>query len=102
LAIGDIRPQEDQATEEEDPQAVVAPIFVDVLDADVQHTLAASQQGDSATLEDGSATPPTTVVADSTPLPGLNLEPIFEQEEVEGSVDEQEGVEHPRLRQTIQ
>jgi hypothetical protein len=32
----------------------------------------------------------------------LNLEPILEQEEVEGPEDEQEGVEHPRLRQTIQ
>jgi hypothetical protein len=38
LAIGDIRPQEDQATEEEDPQAVAAPISADVLDAEVQHT----------------------------------------------------------------
>jgi hypothetical protein len=43
LAIGDIRPQEDQATEEEDPQAIAAPIFANVLDADVQHTPAASQ-----------------------------------------------------------
>jgi hypothetical protein len=34
LAIGDIRPQEDQATEEEDPQTVAAPIFADVLDAE--------------------------------------------------------------------
>jgi hypothetical protein len=39
LAIDDIRPQEDQATEEEDPQAVAAPISADVLDAKVQHTL---------------------------------------------------------------
>jgi hypothetical protein len=31
MAIGDIRPQEDQATDEEDPQAVAAPIFTDVL-----------------------------------------------------------------------
>jgi hypothetical protein len=33
LAIGDIRPQEDQATEEEGPQAVAAPISAGVLDA---------------------------------------------------------------------
>jgi hypothetical protein len=78
LAIGDIRPQEDQATKEEDPQAVVAPIFADVLDADVQHSPATNQQGGSAVPEGGSAAPPTTVVADSTPLPGLNLELIFE------------------------
>jgi hypothetical protein len=43
LAIGDIRPQENQATEEEDPQAIVAPISTDVLDAEAQHTPAGSQ-----------------------------------------------------------
>jgi hypothetical protein len=32
----------------------------------------------------------------------LNLDPIFEQEGVEGLEEEQEAVEHPRLRQTIQ
>ena len=36
------------------------------------------------------------------PLQGLNLEPIFEQEEAKGPEEEQGGVEHPRLRQTIQ
>jgi hypothetical protein len=50
LAIGDIRPQEDQATKEEDPQAVATPISADVLDAEVQHTPAGNQQGDSAAL----------------------------------------------------
>jgi hypothetical protein len=95
LTIGDIRSQEGQATEEEDPQAVVAPISADVLDAEVHHTPAGNQQG-------GSAAPPSSAAADSTPLPGLNLEPILEQEEVEDPEDEQEGVEHPRLRQTIQ
>jgi hypothetical protein len=43
LAIGDIRWQEDQATKEEDPQVVAAPISADVLDADVQHTPTAGQ-----------------------------------------------------------
>jgi hypothetical protein len=40
-----------------------------------------------------------------TPAPtlqGLNLEPIFEQEEAKGPEEEQEAVEHPRLHQTIQ
>jgi hypothetical protein len=97
LTIGDIWPQEDQATEEEDPQAVAAPISADVFDAEVQHTPASNQQGGSAAPEGGSAAPPSSAAADSTPLPGLNLEPIFEQEEVEGPEDEQEGVEHPRL-----
>jgi hypothetical protein len=67
----------------------------------VQHTPARNQQGGSAALEGGSAAPPSAV-ADSTPLPGLNLEPIFQQEEVEGQEDEQKGVEHPMLQQTIQ
>jgi hypothetical protein len=31
MAIGDIRPQEDQATDKEDSQAVAAPISADVL-----------------------------------------------------------------------
>ncbi|XP_066334532.1 uncharacterized protein [Miscanthus floridulus] len=43
LAIGDIRPQEDQAAEEEDPQAAAAQISADVLDAEVQHTPAGNQ-----------------------------------------------------------
>jgi hypothetical protein len=97
LAIGDIRPQEDQATQEEDPQAIAALISANVLDADVQHTPDASQQGGIAAPEGSSAALPTIAAADSTPLPELNLEPIFEQEEVERSADEQEGVEHPRL-----
>jgi hypothetical protein len=44
------------------------------------------------------AAPPSLVAADSTPLSGLNLEPIIEQEDVKGPEDEQEGVEYPRLR----
>jgi hypothetical protein len=56
----------------------------------VQHTPAGNQQGSSAT-------PPSLAAADSTPLPRLNLEPILEQEKVEGPENEQEGVEHPRL-----
>jgi hypothetical protein len=102
LAIGDIRPHEDQAIKEEDPQAVAAPVFADVLDAEVQHTPVGNQQGDSAAPKGVSAAPPSSAAANSTTLLGLNLEPILEQEEVEGPEDEQEGVEHPRLRQTIQ
>jgi hypothetical protein len=35
MATGDVRIIEDQAIEEEDSQAIVAPIFADVLDVDV-------------------------------------------------------------------
>ena len=38
LAIGDIRPQEDEVTEVEVPQVVAAPIFTDVPDAKQQQT----------------------------------------------------------------
>jgi hypothetical protein len=43
MAIGDIRPQEDQATNEEDPQAIAAPIFTDVLHKKGQHSPAMIQ-----------------------------------------------------------
>jgi hypothetical protein len=98
LAIGDIMPQEDQATDDEDPQVVDTPIFTGILHQEGQHSPTEVQHG-------GSAAPPTSAVASptsSTSLPGLNLEPIFEQEEAEGPEEGQGGVEHPRLRQTIQ
>jgi hypothetical protein len=38
MVTGDVKPIEDQATEEEDSQAIAALIFADVLDVDVQHT----------------------------------------------------------------
>jgi len=43
LAIGDIRPQVDQATDEEDPPAVAAQHSTDVLDDKVQHMPAGQQ-----------------------------------------------------------
>jgi hypothetical protein len=57
----------------------------------------------NATPEGGSVAPSTSAAATLTPTPqvqGLNLEPIFEQEEIKGP--EEGGVEQPRLRQTIQ
>ena len=105
MVIGDIRPLEDRATDDEDPQAVAAQISADVLHRQGQHSPAEHQQGDNATPEGGSAAPSTSAAAPSTPTPplqGLNLEPIFEQEEAKSLEEEQGGVEHPRLRQTIQ
>jgi hypothetical protein len=105
MAIDDIRPQEDQATDDEDPQALAAQISTDVLHRQGQHSPAKHQQGGSAAHKGGSAAPSTSAAAPSTPTPppqGLNLEPIFEQEEAKGPEEEQGGVEHPRLRQTIQ
>ena len=84
MAIGDIRPQEDQATDDEDPQDVAAQISTDVLHRQGQHSPAEHQQG-------GSATPSTSAAVPSTPTPppqGLNLESIFEQEEAESLEEE--------------
>ena len=50
LAIGKIRPQEDQATDDEDPWAVVASISADILYQKGQHSPAEVQQGGSAAL----------------------------------------------------
>jgi hypothetical protein len=83
MVIGDIRPQEDQAIDEEDPQAVAAPISTEVLHKKGQHSPAMIQQGGSAAPEGGSVAPSTLAAASPTPTPqvqGLNLEPIFEQE----------------------
>ena len=41
-------------------------------------------------------------MADSTLARGQNLQPIFEQDDDEDLEDEQEAIEHPRLRQIIQ
>jgi len=48
LATGEIRPQENKDTEKEDPQDAAAKSSADTLDADVQATPIADQQGGSA------------------------------------------------------
>ena len=86
-------------------EAVATQISTDILHRQGQHSHAKHQQGDSATPEGGSAAPSTSAAAPSTPTPplqGLNLEPVFEQEEAKSPKEEQGGVEHPRLHQTIQ
>jgi hypothetical protein len=95
LAIGYIIPQEDEATEVEVPQVAAAPISADIPNVEQQQTPA-------TTPACGSAAPIQSAVVDSTLLRGQNLQPIFEQKEDKGPEDEQEAVEHPRLKQTIQ
>ena len=94
MTIGDIRPPE-EVTEVEVPQVAVAPISIDVPNATLQQT-------PTATPEHGSATPTQSVAADSTLAHGQNLQPIFEKDDDEDPEDEQEAIEHPSLRQTIQ
>ena len=84
------------------PQVAVAPISTDVPDATLQQTPVATLEHGSATLEGGSAAPTQSATADLTPARGQNLQPIFEQDDDEDPEDEQEAIEHPRLRQTIQ
>ena len=84
------------------PQVAAAPISADIPNAEQQQTPAATPACSSAMPESGSATPTQSTVADSTPAHGQDLQPIFEQEVDEGPEDEQEAIEHPRLRQTIQ
>jgi hypothetical protein len=55
LAIGDIRPQEDETTEVEVPQVTAAPISVDVPDAKQQQTPIATPAHGSAMPKSGSA-----------------------------------------------
>ena len=98
LAIGDIRPQEDEVTEVVVPQVAAAPIFADVPDATLQQASTATPEHGSASLEGSSVAPTQSAVADSTLARGQNLQPIFEQEDDEDLEDEQEAIEHPRLR----
>ena len=59
MAIGDIRPQEDQATDDEDPQDVAAQISANVLHRQGQHSPAENQQGGTAAPKGGNAAPST-------------------------------------------
>ena len=102
IVIGDIRPQEDEVTEVEVPQVAATPISADVPDATLQQASVATLERGSATLEGDSAAPTQSTTTDSTPTRGQNLQPIFEQDDDEDPEDEQEAIEHPRLRQTIQ
>jgi len=77
------------------PQVVAAPISANVPNA-------TQQQASAATPERGSAAPTQSIAVDSTLARGQNLQPIFVQDDDEDLEDEQEAIEHPRLRQTIQ
>ena len=102
LAIGDIRPQEDEVTKVEVPQAADEQSFADVPDAKGKLTPATNQQSSSAAQKSGSVALPLTAAASPTPIQGQNLQPIFGQEDNEDPEDGQEAIDHPRLRQTIQ
>ena len=94
LATREIKPQENMDIGKEDPQDDAAKSSADTLDGDVQATPTADQQG-------GSAAPPSTA-AEATHAQGRDLSPILELEVDDVPADNQEDVEHPRLRQTIQ
>ena len=102
LAIGYIRPQEDEATEVEVSQATDEQSFADIPDAEGESTPAANKQSGSAAHKSGSAALPLIAAASPAPIQGQYLQPIFEQENNEDLEDGQEAIDHPRLRQTIQ
>ena len=101
LTIGDIRPQE-EVTKVKVPQVAAAPIFADVPNATLQQASVATLEHNSAALEGGSAAPTQSAAADLTLAHGQNLQSIFDQDDNEDPEDEQEAIEHLRLRQTIQ
>ena len=102
LAIGDIRPQEDEVTKVEVPQATDEQSSADVPNVEGEQTPAANQQSGSATHKSNSVALPLTAAASPTLIQGQNLQPIFEQEDNEDPEDGQEAIDHPRLRQIIQ
>jgi hypothetical protein len=103
LALGDIRPQEDEANNDVDTLATVEQESTDVPDAKEERTPAAIQQGGSAAHKSGSASLPLEQAAELTLIQGQNLQPLFEEEEeVEDLESDQEAIEHPRLKKIIQ
>ena len=88
LAIGDIKPQEDEVTEVVVSQVAATPISADVPDATLQQASAATLEHGSAVLEGDSAVPTQSAAADLTLAHGQNLQPIFEQDDDEDLKDE--------------
>ena len=70
LAIGDIRPQEDEVIEVEVPQAADEQSSADVPNAEGEPTPAANQQRGSAAHKSGSAALPLTAAASPTLIQG--------------------------------
>jgi hypothetical protein len=77
LALGDIRPQEDEANNEVDTPTAVEQEFADVPDAERERTPAAIHQGGSATHRSSNAALPPEQAAGLTPIQGQNLQPLF-------------------------
>ena len=70
LAIGDIRPQEDEVIEVVVPQAADEQSSADVPDVEGEPTPATNQQSGSAAHKNGSAALPLTAAASQTPIQG--------------------------------
>ena len=83
MAIGDIRPQEVQATEVEAPHVTADLQPAAEIRAAVPLTQAAVLDSDNAALRSSTAAPMQIAAADSSPSHGWNLQHIFEQNEDE-------------------
>ena len=68
LAIGDIRPQEDEVTDVVVSQAAGEQVSADVPDIEGEQTPAAAQQSSCATPKSGNAAPPSTTAASPTQI----------------------------------
>jgi hypothetical protein len=78
LAIGDIRPQEDEVTEVVVPQAVDEQVFANIPDTEGEQTPAENLDSGSAAHKGGSASTPLQTAATSlTLIQGQNLQPIL-------------------------
>ena len=89
MAIGDIRPQEVQATEVEAPHVTADLQPAAEIRAVVPLTQAAVLGSSSVAQRSSTATPMQTIAADISPIHGQNLQPIFEQEEDETQMEGQ-------------
>jgi hypothetical protein len=70
LAISDIRPQEDEATDLVVPLAADEEVFVDIPNAEGEQTPAVVQQGGNAAPRSGSAASPLGAAASPTLIRG--------------------------------
>ena len=101
MAIGVIRPQEDQAIEVEVSQVAAAPISTNIPDAEQQQTPATTPACDSATPRVRQCRAYLVISSRFDSSSWTEPTPIFEQEEDDGLEEEQKAIDHPRLRQMI-
>ena len=79
LAIGDIRPQEDEVTDVVVSQAAGEQVSAGVPDIEREQTPAVAQQSSCATPKSGNAAPPSTTAASPTQIRGQTYNPYLKK-----------------------